>query len=236
MGLKFKAETVERLIEAAQEASAHAPGSHRWSEVLVASITPLVDAEVVYTLAGSAPGVADLINSNQLAGGKARESIEGLLQSIVNDLPIGSALRARSVPGPGATDAVRSAVRRLSMASIVYSFKQSRDASSWTLLLAGRRTSTKLFGSSERHLLGMLHRFSLTYRDPVVTAPAVEGVSLPPRMQQVLDLLLEGLSEKAIAAQMGIKLSTVHTYVVALYTKLGVHSRAELLSTLLRPR
>ena len=53
---------------------------------------------------------------------------------------------------------------------------------------------------------------------------------LTSRQRQALELLLEGLSEKQVAAEMGVKLSTAHTYVVQLHKHFDVQSRGELMS------
>ena len=51
-------------------------------------------------------------------------------------------------------------------------------------------------------------------------------VSLTPRERDVLALLAGGLSNKRIARDLGISESTVKFHVAALYSKLGVQSRA----------
>lgn len=53
---------------------------------------------------------------------------------------------------------------------------------------------------------------------------------IPLRMRQVLGGFLQGLSEKQVAAQMGISVNTVHTHAKRLYERAGVNSRAELLN------
>jgi DNA-binding CsgD family transcriptional regulator len=53
---------------------------------------------------------------------------------------------------------------------------------------------------------------------------------LAPRHRRVLDLLLTGLSEKQIAAQLGLTPGSLHQYVTTLYRKLGASSRAELMA------
>ena len=62
-------------------------------------------------------------------------------------------------------------------------------------------------------------------------APADEPnpSSLPRRQRQTLDLLLDGLSEKQIAARLGLSRPTVHEYITALYRRWGVSSRGELM-------
>jgi DNA-binding NarL/FixJ family response regulator len=54
--------------------------------------------------------------------------------------------------------------------------------------------------------------------------------NLSPRMQQTLQRLLVGDSEKQIANQLGLSRHTVHVYVKALYRGFGVSSRGELLA------
>jgi DNA-binding CsgD family transcriptional regulator len=53
---------------------------------------------------------------------------------------------------------------------------------------------------------------------------------LSPRKQQTLTGLLGGLSEKQVAARLGISQNTVHTYVKQLYVGFRVSSRSELLA------
>jgi DNA-binding NarL/FixJ family response regulator len=57
---------------------------------------------------------------------------------------------------------------------------------------------------------------------------------LPPRLRQTLHCLLEGDSEKQVAARLGLSQATTHQYVTALYRRFGVHSRAELMAYAMR--
>ena len=52
---------------------------------------------------------------------------------------------------------------------------------------------------------------------------------LPPRLNTLLNLLLEGSSRKQIAAQMGITVNTLSGYVKDLYERFQVHSQTELI-------
>lgn len=56
--------------------------------------------------------------------------------------------------------------------------------------------------------------------------PPAHEVSLTPRERDVLALLVEGLSNKRVARDLGVSESTVKFHVGALYSKLGVQSRA----------
>jgi len=69
-------------------------------------------------------------------------------------------------------------------------------------------------------------------REPVKPASgaAVEDAALGPREQQVLEFLVDGLSYKEIAADLGITTNTVATYVRRIYEKLHVRSRREIIA------
>lgn len=58
---------------------------------------------------------------------------------------------------------------------------------------------------------------------------------LAPRLEQTLAALLEGDSEKQVAARLGIAPATVHDYVKAIHRHFGVHSRGELLARARHP-
>ncbi len=61
-------------------------------------------------------------------------------------------------------------------------------------------------------------------------APSQQPGLLSAREREVLQGLVEGLSEKQVAARLALAPDTVHTYVKRLYDKLRVRSRSELLS------
>jgi len=59
---------------------------------------------------------------------------------------------------------------------------------------------------------------------------------LTERQRQTLELLLDGLSEKQVAAKLGVRPATVHDYVVQLHKYFGVSSRGELMSYFVKRR
>jgi DNA-binding CsgD family transcriptional regulator len=67
-------------------------------------------------------------------------------------------------------------------------------------------------------------------------APADEpsACRLSPRLQETLQCLLDGLSEKQIADRLDISRTTVHEYVTSLYRRFGVNGRAELMARWIR--
>ncbi len=58
--------------------------------------------------------------------------------------------------------------------------------------------------------------------------------ALSPRLQQTLDALMTGASEKQIASQLGISPHTTHQYVKMLFRRFRVTSRPELMALILR--
>lgn len=57
---------------------------------------------------------------------------------------------------------------------------------------------------------------------------------LTPRERECLAMIVEGLGSEAMAQRLGVATSTVRTYVQAVLTKLGVHSRVEAASFAIR--
>jgi DNA-binding CsgD family transcriptional regulator len=92
-------------------------------------------------------------------------------------------------------------------------------------------------GERERRLVHLFHHELSRY---VGTALALEDGgavdALPPRLRQTLECLLEGDGEKQAALRLGLSRHTVHEYVTALYRRLGVSSRPELMALCLRRR
>ena len=72
---------------------------------------------------------------------------------------------------------------------------------------------------------------SPAYVRALIAAPATHPTStvegLTERERDVLALLADGLSNKAIAARLYLSVRTVEGHLAALYTHLGVHSRTE---------
>lgn len=65
---------------------------------------------------------------------------------------------------------------------------------------------------------------------PSEKSPAATNDPLTPRERQVLELLVEGYSYKETAAQLGISIGTVGTYVERIYEKLHVSCRREMVA------
>ena len=79
-------------------------------------------------------------------------------------------------------------------------------------------------------MLDMFRRRSIKARD---TAPVDECrrriETLTPRERETFELLVEGYTLRYCAEQLGVKYPTVNTYATAIYRKLGVSRRTELI-------
>jgi len=93
------------------------------------------------------------------------------------------------------------------------------------------------FTSREINLLRLFHSELGALIGPLLVAAddRFSPTRLPPRVRETLVCLLEGDSEKQVAARLGISGPTVHQYVTILYRHYGVATRAELLARVLRP-
>jgi DNA-binding CsgD family transcriptional regulator len=58
----------------------------------------------------------------------------------------------------------------------------------------------------------------------------LDRAPLTPREKQVVAMLVSGCSTRAIAGQVGLTVATIHTYLKRIYSKLGIHSRVELVA------
>jgi DNA-binding CsgD family transcriptional regulator len=85
------------------------------------------------------------------------------------------------------------------------------------------------FTERERRLVDLFHRESRAL------APRSEE-RLSPHLDKTLRALRRGLTEKQVAAELGLSPHTVHDYVRSLYRRFGVTSRAELFARLMGSR
>jgi DNA-binding CsgD family transcriptional regulator len=76
-----------------------------------------------------------------------------------------------------------------------------------------------------------MHRPSLEGRRKGLEIQArLDRTPLTKREKEVVSLLVSGASTRQIAEQTGLTVATVHTYLKRIYSKLGVHSRVELVA------
>jgi DNA-binding CsgD family transcriptional regulator len=91
------------------------------------------------------------------------------------------------------------------------------------------------FSEREQGLLGFFHvELGRLIGTALASAFDPDPLQLPRRQKETLACLLEGDSEKQVAARLGISNTTAHEYVTSLYRRFKVRSRAELLAYFLR--
>jgi DNA-binding CsgD family transcriptional regulator len=97
------------------------------------------------------------------------------------------------------------------------------------LIILTRSGRERPFDELERRLVALFHEeLGRLWRQPADAS----GAELPPHLQQTLELLLAGSSEKQIVARLDLSPHTVHDHVKRLYRRFHVNSRAQLLARL----
>lgn len=119
--------------------------------------------------------------------------------------------------------------RACGLDAFMHSVRVDRDAG--YVISLHRPWGARPFSERERRLVDLFHRES---RALVPAPPPPSGAEsplpspLPPQLQRTLEALLRGLSEKEVAAELGLSQHTVHEYVGVIYRRFGVRSRGEL--------
>jgi hypothetical protein len=118
--------------------------------------------------------------------------------------------------------------------SCIYTIRLDDDGGGGAAIALHRPWGARPFGERERALVDVFYRESRRLR--VLARRSREGgqspseIALPPRLVQTLAALARGLSEKQVAAELGLSQHTVHDYVKELHRRLRVQSRGELLA------
>jgi DNA-binding NarL/FixJ family response regulator len=117
----------------------------------------------------------------------------------------------------------------------VVSVRRASADGAVTAITLLRRIGGRDFSPREGELLHFLHaELGRLVRRSLVSALEPSPENLPPRLRQTLACLLEGDSEKQVAARLALSPTTVHEYVGELYRRFGVRSRAQLLAHALK--
>jgi DNA-binding CsgD family transcriptional regulator len=117
----------------------------------------------------------------------------------------------------------------------IISVLQRSENGATSVMSLNRARGERDFTEREQRLFHLFHsELGRLIGGPLVATldPPVEP--LPRRLQQTLACLLEGDSEKQVAARLGLSHATIHQYVTALYRRFGVQSRAQLMSYVIR--
>jgi DNA-binding NarL/FixJ family response regulator len=112
---------------------------------------------------------------------------------------------------------------------------QVSDDGAITVIALHRAPRDREFSPREQRLVSFFHEELgrlVGHALVRVTEPSPDKLS--PRLRQTLTCLLEGDSEKQVAAHLSVSRPTTHQYVTALYRHFKVRSRAQLLAHILK--
>lgn len=113
----------------------------------------------------------------------------------------------------------------------IFSIRQMPRAQTVSTLWVHRGIGADPFTPRERRLLSLMHDQVAVLVGGALAGGEEPGVrDLPRRPRQVLGYLLEGLSEKEIATELGLSKPTIHEHATRIYRHFDVSSRAELLA------
>lgn len=109
------------------------------------------------------------------------------------------------------------------------------DGGATSIIALNRAIGDRDFSARECRLLEFFHaELGRLVGGPLVGASDATARALPPRLRETLACLLEGDSEKQVAARLRLSRATVHQYVTALYRHFAVRSRAQLIAHVLK--
>jgi DNA-binding CsgD family transcriptional regulator len=108
---------------------------------------------------------------------------------------------------------------------------QVSDEGAISVIALHRVARERGFSPREQRLMTFFHEeLGRLIGQALVSATEPSPDKLSPRLRQTLACLLEGDSEKQVAARLSLSRPTTHQYVTALYRYFGVQSRAQLLA------
>jgi DNA-binding NarL/FixJ family response regulator len=120
---------------------------------------------------------------------------------------------------------------------ILYCFRSISGARPHELsgAILNRARGMREFDSRERAVVREAHDALAPYVGRALARfDEPSPADLPPRVRQALACMLEGDSDKQVAARLGLRPYTINDYAKAIYRHFGVESRPELLARWLR--
>src|SRR5207248_4483763 len=112
---------------------------------------------------------------------------------------------------------------------------QVSDDGAISVIALHRMAKEREFSPREQRLMTFFHEeLGRLIGRALVSATEPSPDKLSPRLRQTLACLLEGDSEKQVAARLSLSQATTHQYVTALYRRFSVCSRAQLLAHALK--
>jgi len=227
-----RATRVRSLLRVAGEGREHVSAGLDARKHVLSGLARVLSAEVSVlatgTLSDASIGVDDWLDQGWRTESERTAFHSAYETAPINDWGVGdlSSPSARRVFPP---DSIRYDLHRpAGVDASLLSFARSR-AGAFRVLVFKREWGVREFDDEDCALVDL---FRAEFEH--LFAPVHEP-ELSKRERDVRALLLDGLPEKLIAAQLGLSLHTTHGYIKSLYRKLGVHSRGELMASARRP-
>ena len=181
------------------------------------------------------PGDRDIWASFQASEAYTREPILQLIQSFGSRMGLCARHQAIDDPTWFGSSYYNETHRVCKLDEMLVSFEDIRGSSAQNLVSVLRPKGQGVFRRSERRLVRLFHaELARHFGGSLATLDDPSPSSLTPRLRETLRCLLEGESEKMVAARLGLSTLTVHEYVKAVYRHFRVSSRAELMAYFLR--
>lgn len=134
-------------------------------------------------------------------------------------------------------DFYRRYVEPIGMDEWAVAFRAAPQFGSGVMIAGSRVAGAPAYEPRRVQLLGILAEEIVPLLGTRLSlAGQVSKAGLTARQRQTLELLLDGLSEKQVARELGLSTATVHDYVVRLHRHFDVSSRGELLSYFIKRR
>jgi DNA-binding CsgD family transcriptional regulator len=122
-------------------------------------------------------------------------------------------------------------LRRAEIGPRLASIYETREGRSVNNIHLHRSPGERDFSEREQQVLDFFHaEVGPMIGGSLVSETEPHPENMSPRLRQTLMCLLDGDSEKQVAARLHLSRTTVHQYVGALYRHFGVRSRAQLMS------
>lgn len=224
---------LERLLRAQREVLSTRQVRGEQCRTLLRHLLPTIAADVAMVAHWKPGGRTRFLHEPGASDGQLRKSLQAAVKSVLRAGPPAGNGHARPLLAMLQGPAGQRAAAQVRAAGVSDAVLSVVPASRGTSLVCVARNSHSRGGFSrfERILLHLLHASCAAAIADRAGETELDGLS--PRATEITALLLKGLSERRIAETLGVSRSTVHTYVIAIYRKHGVHSRAELAYRLL---
>jgi DNA-binding CsgD family transcriptional regulator len=181
------------------------------------------------------PGDREVWATHQAREEYTREPILGLFQAFGSRMGLCARHQAIDDKSWFGSSYYNETHRVCGLDEMLVSFEDIPGGKRQNLVSVLRPKGQGIFRRSERRLVRLFHtELARHFGGSLATLDDPTPSSLTPRLRETLRCLLQGDSEKQVAARLGLSTLTVHEYIKGLYKHFRVRSRPELMAYFLR--